>query len=583
MAAEQVGIAAELIELLAVFIVAAGVGVFVAKVGRFPYTIALLLAGLGISVLGWALGIDLQSRFAVGLTHDLILLVLLPPLLFEGAATTDLESLRENLLTILALAVPGLVLSVILLGAIGQYVLGLPLILALLFGAMILPTDPVSVLALFEEVGAPERLSTLVEGESLINDGVGVVVFSTLLAIVTGTSGTVTAADLLEVERLTSVTIEIAVTSLGGLLVGIAAGYAVYRVMVDLDEHMTETVLTIIAAYGSFLLAEHYLHVSGVIATVVAGLFIGNRGTEYAMSPRTKISIFNTLSTGAFIVNTFVFLAIGINTPIGALAANAPVILAAIVLVLAVRIVIVYPITAIINRLQRRDVSRSYQHVMVWGALHGSIPIALVLGLPPGFPQARKLRAMVFGVAAFSLVVQGLTMPGLMDRLGVATRSDAKDLYQILVGRARAVDAALEAVDRLDSAGNLPRDVYRDFTAEYEREKEDLNDAISRLLRENPELRREELLVGERRVLQQEKSALMDAVRRGVLSDDVGNRLMEEVDVKLDLVDDGQSTVEQREEGYEEFWRSRAAEFGIDFDIGTADVDANTGDDDDDD
>ena len=188
---------------------------------------------------------------------------------------------------------------------------------------------------------------------------------------------------------------------------------------------------------------------------------------------------------------------------------------------------------------------------------------------------------MVFGVAAFSLVVQGLTMPGLMDRLGIATRSDAKDLYQILVGRARAVDAALEAADRLDSAGNLPRDVYTDFTAEYEREKEDLNDAISRLLRENPELRREELLVGERRVLQQEQSALMDAVRRGVLSDDVGDRLMEEVDVKLDLVDDGESTVERREEGYEEFWRSQAAEFGIDFDIDTADVDAEAIDNDD--
>jgi len=581
MAAEQVGIATELIELLAVFIVAAGVGVFVAKVGRFPYTIALLLAGLTISVLGWALGIDLQERFAVGLTHDLILLVLLPPLLFEGAATTDFESLRENLLTVLALAIPGLIVSVVLLGAIGQFVLGLPLILALLFGAMILPTDPVSVLALFEEVGAPERLSTLVEGESLVNDGVGVVVFSTLLALVTGSSGTVTAADLLRVDRLLDVTIEIAVTSLGGLLVGIAAGYAVYRVMVDLDEHMTETVLTIIAAYGSFLLAEHYLHVSGVIATVVAGLFVGNRGVEYAMSPRTKISIFNTLSTGAFIVNTFIFLAIGINTPIAALADNASLIVAAIVLVLAVRITIVYPIAAVVNRFQRRQVSFDYQHVMVWGALHGSIPIALVLGLPPGFPRATTLRAMVFGVAAFSLVVQGLTMPGLMNRLGVVTRSDAKELYELLLGRSRAVNAALEAVDRLESAGNLPRDVYTDFTAEYERERKDLNDAISRLLRENPELRREELLVGERRVLQDEKSAIMDAMRRGVVSDDVGNRLLEEVDVKLDLVNGGESTVEEREEGYEEFWRSRAVEFGIDFDVETAEVDATSDDDDD--
>ena len=181
---------------------------------------------------------------------------------------------------------------------------------------------------------------------------------------------------------------------------------------------------------------------------------------------------------------------------------------------------------------------------------------------------------MVFGIAAFNLVVQGLTMPRLMDRLGVATRSDAKELYELLIGRARAVDAALEAAEQLERAGNLPYGVYKDFTAEYEREKDGLNDTTARLLRENPELRHEELLVGERRVLQQEKSALMDAMRRGIVSDDVDDRLTEEVDVKLDLVNDGESTAEEREEGYEGFWRSRAVEFGIDFDIDTADVEA---------
>ncbi|MDS0473947.1 cation:proton antiporter [Natrinema sp. 1APR25-10V2] len=159
-----VEVAAELLDLLTVFIIAAGVGIFVAKVGRFPYTIALLLAGLAVSVIN--IGVDIE------LSHDLILLVLLPPLLFEGAATTDLEYFRRYLGPILALAVPGLVLSVIILGVFGQYVFGVPLIVALLFAAMILPTDPVSVLALFEELGAPDRLAVLVEGESLVNDGV---------------------------------------------------------------------------------------------------------------------------------------------------------------------------------------------------------------------------------------------------------------------------------------------------------------------------------------------------------------------------------------------------------------------------
>lgn len=172
---------------------------------------------------------------------------------------------------------------------------------------------------------------------------------------------------------------------------------------------------------------------------------------------------------------------------------------------------------------------------------------------------------MVFGVAAFSLVVQRLTMPWLLDRLWITSRTDVKEFYEILSGRARAVDAALDAAERLFKDGDLPRDVYEGFTAEYERERADLDDAVSRLLRENSELRREELLVGERRVLQVEKSAVMDAIRRGIVSGDVGDRLLEEIDVKLDLVDDGQSTVEQREEGYEEFWRSRAAEFDFEF------------------
>ncbi|WP_435154763.1 Na+/H+ antiporter [Haladaptatus sp. DFWS20] len=552
------GIEAGLIDLLAVFIIAGGVGVFVAKVGRFPYTIALLLAGLAVSILG--LNIDIT------LSHDLILLVLLPPLLFEGAATTDLERFRENIVPVLALAVPGLIISVLILGWVGSYAFGYPLLLALLFAAMVLPTDPVSVLALFEELGAPERLSVLVEGESLLNDGVGVVIFSTLFLLVQDSVENNTAlSELISPEVIADAGIEIVVSSLGGLLVGLAAGYLIYRIMVNLDEHMTEIVLTLILAYGSFLLAEHYLHVSGVIATVAAGLFIGNQGAEYAMSPQTKISIFNTWETAAFLVNTLIFVLIGAKTPIAQMLDNWQIIAIAIVLTLAVRALIVYPITGIVNRYSNRTVPLSYQHVMVWGGLHASIPIALVLVLPDNFPRVTQLRAMVFGVAAFSLVVQGLTMGNLLDRLGVVTRSEAEELYELLLGRARAVDSALNAAKRLHNKGELPGDVYEDFRGEYEHEKDDLNSAISQLLMDNPDLRREELLVGERRVLKEEKSAIMDAMRSGVVSDDVGERLLEEVDLKLDRVDGGESTVREdpEKEGYREFWRARVDEYGL--------------------
>jgi len=544
-----------LVNLLSIFIIAAGVGILVAKVGRFPYTIALLLAGLGASVLG----ITMEH---VELSHDLILLVLLPPLLFEGAATTDLERLRRNLLPILAMAIPGLVISIVVLGVVGTYAFGFPLLVSLLFASMILPTDPVSVLALFKELGAPERLSVLVEGESLVNDGLGVVLFTSLLAYVVGGGG---ADALFSRAGLSELAIDVAISSLGGLLVGLAAGALVYQVMTGLDEQMTEIILTIILAYGAFILAEHYLGASGVIATVVSGLFIGNRGAEYAMSPRTKLAVFNTWETGAFVANTFIFLMIGVKTPIDNLVSHLGYIAVAIALVLAARAVAVYPITWLVNRVQEPPVSRADQHVLLWGGLHASIPIALVLGLPPETPRRATLQAMVFGVAAFSLVVQGLTMSRLLNRLGIVSRSEAEELYELLVGRARAVDEALEVAEGLDERGDIATSVYEDFTAEYRREKRDLDAAISRLLDEHPGLHREQRLAGERRLLRREKTAILDALREGVVSDAIAEGLLEETALKLSRLRGGETTVEADEEAYEEFWRTRAREFGLEF------------------
>ncbi|MDY6771172.1 MAG: cation:proton antiporter [Candidatus Nanohaloarchaea archaeon] len=546
-------IAAVELEILTIFLIAAGVGIVVAKIGRFPYTIALLLAGIGVSVLG--VGFDIQ------LSHDIIFLVLLPPLLFEGAATMDLNSLRRNLHPVAAMAVIGLIGSVLLLGWLGSMLLGLPLLISLLFAAMILPTDPVSVLALFKEVGAPERLSTLVEAESLFNDGIGVVLFTVILGLVRESqqAGFELAAAFTP-GRLAGILGEIAVTSIGGLLVGGIAGYAVYKAMKDLDEHMTEIVLTILLAYGSFLIAEHYLHVSGVIATVSAALLLGNRGAEEAMSPQTKIAVFDTWETAAFLVNTFIFLMIGAKTPVGQLIQHANLIAGAFLLTLFARAAAVYPITTVVNRFISNPIPRDYMHVMVWSGLHASIPIALVLGLSD-VPHLAELQAMVFGVAALSLTVQGLSMAGFLDRLGVNRREDEEKLYELLLGKARAVDSALDALQDLYKKGSIPYIVFKECKQEYEKQKDDLSTAISRLLEQNPGIREEEIHSGERVVLNQEKSAIMDAVRRGTINESIGEQLIEELDIQLDNLEEGESVV--RGTQAKEQWRKRAEEEGL--------------------
>jgi CPA1 family monovalent cation:H+ antiporter len=288
------------------------------------------------------------------------------------------------------------------------------------------------------------------------------------------------------------------------------------------------------------------------------------------MSPRTKISVFNTWETAAFLVNTFIFIAIGVRTPILRLLSNWHLIAGAIVLVLAARAMVVYPSAFLLNRTRSSDhLPRNYQHVVVWGGLHASIPIALVLGLPrsgglltPALTQT--LESMVFGVAAFSLVVQGLTMGRLLDRLGVVTRSEAEELYELLVGRRRAVEEALAAAATLYDNGEIPRGVYEDFEAEYGQEQSDLAETIAKLFDRHPELRTEQLLMSERRVLEREKSALIDAVRSGLIASDVGDRLAEEVDLKLDRIRSGESTVEEAQEGYTEFWRERVRESDLD-------------------
>ncbi|MFC4541311.1 cation:proton antiporter [Halosolutus amylolyticus] len=551
-----------LVELVVILLIAATVGVALARRANIPYTIALLLVGVGASAIGLS--------HTIGLTRDLILLVVLPALLFQGGANVDLQRLRRNLLPVVLLAGPGLVLSILLLGAIGRYAFGYPVLVSLLFATMILPTDAVSVVAVFEDLGAPKRLSTVVESESLLNDGVGVALFTTILAVVVEATrrGGSPAALTSATDLARTVGFELLIASVGGFLVGVAAGHLVYRAMVVADDAMLGVSLTVVLAYGSYLLADA-LGASGAIAVVVAGLFIGDRGETEALDPQTRITVATTWSAVAFLFNTLLFVLIGLETPIEAFVDSAALVAIAFVLVVLARAAVVYPLVSAANGWLDESIARPSQHLIAWSGLHASIPIALVLGLPTDLPVAlrEELRALVFGVAALSLLVQGLTIGPLLDRLGLVQRSPPEEVYRLLTARLRGVDAAIATASELHRSEELPQDLYVEFCETYGREKNRLETAISQLLDRYPSVRRRAELAGERRVLESEKDAVMAAIKAGVVEGRDADRLLETVDERLERVDAGESDVRRLEEtAFREFWTDAIDAYDLDVD-----------------
>ncbi|MDS0283222.1 cation:proton antiporter [Haloarcula onubensis] len=418
---EFTGVEAVLLDLVVLFALAGTIAAFAAASARIPYTIALVIVGLAVSLLG----LEFQSGLTTELLSELILMVLVPALLFQGASRVNIDEFAENVGPILGLAVVGLLASVALLGAVGHLALGFPLLLSLLFATIVLPTDPVAVLPLFEELGAPERLSILVDGESMLNDGVGVVLYTSFIDVVLREQalGEPTGFGPQPVAFLATLATDIAVAMGGGILVGAVSGYVVYRVIAAFDDELTTVILSFVLAYGAFLIGET-LATSGVVAVVSAGLFIAERREDSPLGADTRLTFRVTWQSAAFIGNTFLFLTIGLVTPFGVLVDEAAPIAVAIVLVFLARAVVVYPLTGLLNRGPIDPIPLSYQHVLVWGGIHVSIPLALALGLPAAFPDrlAAQFQALTFGIATFTLIVQGLTMAPVLDRLGLTTK-----------------------------------------------------------------------------------------------------------------------------------------------------------------
>jgi CPA1 family monovalent cation:H+ antiporter len=378
---------------------------------KIPYTIALVLMGLVVS--------SLQGHLKIHLTEALLLSIFLPALLFEAAWNLHLEYLKDHWLIILVLSVAGLLLSIAAVGGVLTWGLQIPILVSLLFGAMISATDPVSVLALFRQLNLSARLSTIVEAESLFNDGTAVVAFQLILALVL----TVGSSSQNGFQLMLNGMIQFLIVSLGGLLIGSSFGFFFAWLISKFNDHLLELMFTVLVAYGSFLTADHIslpntgeaIHLSGVLATVSAGLVMGVMCRKRGMTESTMTVIDSFWEFAAFFVNSILFLLIGLTIHMQFLLTNWQPILAAIATVLLARAISVFALVPLLNHLsEKRSIPWQWQSVLVWGGLRGALSMALALSLPKTFPERSLFIAMVFGVVLFSLLVQGLTIAPLL-------------------------------------------------------------------------------------------------------------------------------------------------------------------------
>ncbi len=327
---------------------------------RMPYTVGLVLLGL---VLGWlAERVDaLEPLGEAALSPDMILFVFLPTLIFESAFNLNARLLSQNMAPVLTLAIPGLLLSTAIVGGLLTLVTPLSLGSAMLFGALISATDPVAVIALFKDVGAPKRLTILVEGESLFNDATAIVLFRIILVVLA--AGTLTAGTL------GRGVLEFLVVFLGGLAVGGIIGYLMIRtIALAEDTPVVEVTLSTVVAYAAFIVADHYLHVSGVMATVGAGLVVGTLGST-RFTPEIREYLHQFWEYAAFVANSLIFLLVGLTVKLSGLLEYFGPIGWAILAVIVARAVTVYGLMPVVNRLPRAEpVDRRNQTVMFWGA-----------------------------------------------------------------------------------------------------------------------------------------------------------------------------------------------------------------------
>lgn len=511
--------------LVALLLIAAAILAITKRI-KLPFTIVLVLVGISLSMLTDHSPFLFSLMHEIEFTPDVFLFIFLPTLLFESAFNLDVKLLRQNLAPVLMMAIPGLFISAFIIGFIVAWATPIPFPAALLLGAILSATDPVAVVAIFRKLGAPKRLTTLVEGESLFNDASAIVLARLLAGILI--------AGAFTFETAIQGAVDIFVLFVGGFitgwLLGVVSAYLLGKVESD---PFIEITLTTVLAYASFLFAEEVLHVSGVMATVGAGLVLGSWG-RFKISSSVRIYLEHFWEYMAFVANALIFLMVGLKVDLSALWNSLDLLAWVILAMLVSRAVIVYGLMPLISRLPSAEyVNNSYKNVIFWGGLRGAVGIAIVFSLPE-FEYTETFTVLVIGGVLFTLIVQGLTIQPLVKWLGLTRKSVADQLTGIEV----SLDGKLEAKDRVTAlaesgifSNKATYRLHNECENQIKELKDDFEDIRNNQLSHDTELKFLYL-----RVLVEEKSKYVDMFDKGYIGEVVFREQFTTVSMQIDAV-----------------------------------------------
>jgi Na+/H+ antiporter len=509
--------------LISLLVAVAGLAT-IARAANVPFPIVLVVGGL---VLGFVPGLP-----EVELEPHLVLVIFLPPLLYSAAFFANLHDLRRDLRAISMMAV-GLVLLTMCTVAVVAHALvdGLPWGAAFALGAIVAPTDPLAATEIARRQAAPRRVVSLIEGESLVNDGTALVAYRVAVAAAVGGGFSLWEAGL-----------EFVLGAIGGVLIGLAVGWTISEIRRRLDDPPVEITISLLSGYAGYLPAEA-LHASGVLAAVTVGIVVGWRAPRISTA-RMRLQGYAVWETLVFLLNALLFVLIGLQLPMildglsgestAALAGQAAAVSLAVILTrIAWGNTMPYVVRALDRRPQQRARRAGWRLRMIvgWSGMRGAVSLAAALALPSDFPQRDLVLFLTFAVIFATLVLQGLTLPALIRRLGV--HDDGAEEREELVARRAAVEAALARLDQLGAADWTRDDTVERMRALYRYRRSRLAARAGEADDgDNYEVRSQRYQTMVRQVLDAQRAEVVRLRNAGVISNAVMHRLERELDLE---------------------------------------------------